>query len=62
MTRSPPIGNVFELVAINVFYFTIKKYVLLSQSELQMSLLISGRHIGVQRWYNTNMAAPYKAL
>lgn len=54
-------GNPLDLEGINVFYPTMKKYVPSSQSELQMPLLISGRHIDVQRWY-TNMAALYKAL
>ena len=54
-------GNPLDLEGINVLYRTSRKYVHSSQSELQMSLLISDRHIDVQRWY-TNMATPYKGL
>ena len=39
----------------------VKRKSFYRKSELQMFLLISGRHIGAPKLY-TNMASPYKAL
>ena len=45
----------------DVLYHMSEKEALSSLSEFEMFVLISGCHIGPQRWC-TNMAAPYKTL